>query len=156
MNDDDLTLNAEDSIIDISQYGNSNTMAASSLTDTITIAGSSMSNIGTITLPSYSTTLGTGTSSYTFNSTGYISTTNGSYSPAVDISDKGIDLKGNSDIKIGNRSLKDFMQTMEERLAILVPDPEKLEKFEALKKAYDHYKTMEALCFPKDKEEGSK
>ena len=36
---------------------------------------------------------------------------------------------------------------MEQRLAILVPDPTKLEKFEALKKAYEHYKTMESLCF---------
>ena len=45
---------------------------------------------------------------------------------------------------------------MEQRLSILVPDPEKLEKFEALKKAYEHYKTMEALCFPNDKEEKEK
>ena len=38
------------------------------------------------------------------------------------------------------------MTKMEERLAILVPDPVKMEKFEALKKAYDHYKLMEKLC----------
>jgi hypothetical protein len=38
------------------------------------------------------------------------------------------------------------MDKMEERLAILVPDPAKLEKFEALKKAYEHYKLMEKLC----------
>ena len=44
------------------------------------------------------------------------------------------------------------MTKMEQRLAILVPDPEKLEKFEALKKAYEHYKTMEALCFPDEKD----
>ena len=50
------------------------------------------------------------------------------------------------DIKIGDRSLKEFMTKMEDRLAILVPDPEKLEKFEALKRAYEHYKTMERLC----------
>ena len=50
------------------------------------------------------------------------------------------------DIKIGNRSLKTFMDTMEKRLAILQPDPAKLEKFEALKKAYEHYKHLESLC----------
>jgi hypothetical protein len=50
------------------------------------------------------------------------------------------------DIKIGNRSLKTFMDTMEKRLAILQPDPAKLEKFEALQKAYEHYKHLERLC----------
>jgi hypothetical protein len=34
---------------------------------------------------------------------------------------------------------------IEERLTILVPDPEKLEKYEALKRAYDDYKLLEKL-----------
>jgi hypothetical protein len=34
-----------------------------------------------------------------------------------------------------------------------VPDPAKLERFEALKKAYEHYKTMESLCFPEKEQE---
>ena len=50
------------------------------------------------------------------------------------------------DIKIGGRSLKTFMDTMEKRMAILQPDPAKLEKFEALKKAYEHYRHLERLC----------
>ena len=33
-----------------------------------------------------------------------------------------------------------------ERLAILDPDMEKLEKFSALKKAYDNYKLIEQMC----------
>jgi len=49
-------------------------------------------------------------------------------------------------IKIGGRSLKTFMDTMEKRMAILQPDPAKLEKFEALQKAYEHYKHLERLC----------
>jgi hypothetical protein len=57
-----------------------------------------------------------------------------------------LDLDGkDADIIINGRSLKDFMDTMEKRLAILVPDPAKLEKYEALKKAYDHYILMEKL-----------
>ena len=57
-----------------------------------------------------------------------------------------LELDGNdADIIINGRSLKDFMDTMEKRLAILVPDPAKLEKYEALKKAYDHYILMEKL-----------
>jgi len=51
-----------------------------------------------------------------------------------------------ADILIKGRSLKEFMEKMESRLAILVPDPAKLAHFEALKRAYDHYKTLEALC----------
>ena len=50
-----------------------------------------------------------------------------------------------ADIKINGKSLRDFMDTMEKRLAILVPDPAKLEKYEALKKAYNHYILMEKL-----------
>jgi hypothetical protein len=38
------------------------------------------------------------------------------------------------------------METMEKRLAILQPDPKKLKKFQALQKAYEHYKLLEALC----------
>jgi hypothetical protein len=39
-----------------------------------------------------------------------------------------------------------MLTTIEKRLAILTPDPAKLEHFEALQKAYQHYKTLEALC----------
>jgi hypothetical protein len=58
-----------------------------------------------------------------------------------------------TDISIDGKSLKTFMNKMEERLAILIPDPSKLEKFEALKKAYEHYKLMEKLCQELPKEE---
>jgi len=51
-----------------------------------------------------------------------------------------------ADVIIGTRSLKTFMEKVEDRLAILQPDPEKLEKFAALKAAYEHYKLLEALC----------
>ena len=49
------------------------------------------------------------------------------------------------DIKWKGRSLGDLISQIENRLAILVPDPDKLEKYEALKKAYDHYKLLEKL-----------
>jgi hypothetical protein len=51
-----------------------------------------------------------------------------------------------ADVVINGKSLSEFMTKMEDRLAILVPELEKLEKFAALKKAYDHYKLMEKLC----------
>jgi hypothetical protein len=59
---------------------------------------------------------------------------------------KGIEIEDGADIKIGERSLSEFMDRVESRLAILQPKPELLEKFEALQKAYDQYKLLEALC----------
>ena len=57
-------------------------------------------------------------------------------------------------VKINGQDLGEFMETISKRLAILVPDPAKLEHFEALKKAYNHYKTLEALCeLPKEEKE---
>lgn len=38
------------------------------------------------------------------------------------------------------------LNLIEERLAILTPDLVKLEKFAALKQAYDNYKLLETLC----------
>jgi hypothetical protein len=50
------------------------------------------------------------------------------------------------DIILDGVSMKDTMAKITERLAILVPDPAKLEKFAALKAAYEHYKLLEKLC----------
>jgi hypothetical protein len=127
--------------------------------DTITL--DDLTNMSsTITLPSSSVyTINTGGGGgggsggiYTTNTTGAGYTWSQSYAPTVNITNDGVEVKEGGDIKIGNRSMKEFMTKMEERLAILVPDPERLEKFEALKKAYEHYKTMEALCFPDEKD----
>lgn len=57
-------------------------------------------------------------------------------------------------VKVNGQDLGEFMETISKRLAILVPDPAKLEHFEALKKAYDHYKMLEKLCeLPKEEKE---
>lgn len=63
--------------------------------------------------------------------------------PSLDVSG---DANFSGDIKWKGRSLGDMLETIESRLAILTPDPAKLEHFEALQKAYQHYKTLEALC----------
>lgn len=49
------------------------------------------------------------------------------------------------DVKIKGVSIAKMLEQIQDRLAILVPDPKKLEKYEALKKAYNHYKLMEKL-----------
>ena len=120
--------------------------------DTITIDTSTMYSANTITLPSSSFTIGSASSSnyYTTGTSGY---TINNTSPSVNITSDGIDMAAGTDIKVDGKSLKEFMNKMEERLAILVPDPKKLEQFAALKKAYEHYKLMEKLCQEPPKEE---
>ena len=126
--------------------------------DTITIDASNMYGSNTITLPS-TTISGSGSAGYTIGSasSNYYTTGTGTYnwntSPGVNISSDGIDMAAGTDIKVDGKSLKEFMSKMEERLAILVPDPKKLEQFAALKKAYEHYKLMEQLCQEPPKED---
>ena len=68
----------------------------------------------------------------------------------VNITNNGINLPEDGDIRIGNRSIKQLLETIEQRLSILVPDPKKLQQYEALKQAYEHYRTLEALCIDLD------
>lgn len=49
-------------------------------------------------------------------------------------------------IQLNNTDLGLVLNQILDRLKILVPDPELLEKHEALAQAYEHYKTLEALC----------
>ncbi len=137
-------------------YGADSAYTISGGTDTITIDTSTMNSMyssGSITLPT--TTIGNLNGGY------YVSTGTGSNytwgptttTPSVNITSNGIDMASGTDIKVDGKSLKNFMDKMEERLAILIPDPSKLEKFEALKKAYEHYKLMESLCQEQPKEE---
>ncbi len=117
-------------------------------TDTITLDPTMWT--GSITAPStYTTSIGATGGTFSIGSAGGYYTTKNN----VNITGDGIDMAAGTDIKIDGRSLKNFMDKMEERLAILVPDPAKLEKFEALKKAYEHYKLMEKLCQELPKEE---
>lgn len=61
----------------------------------------------------------------------------------------GMEVKGTlsaDEINIDGVSLKETLAGIQARLAILVPDPVMLEKYEALRNAYNTYKTLEALC----------
>lgn len=151
--DNDIVIDLGDSVY----TGESYTLSSSGI-DTITIDPLWNNMATSITIPTSSTTSTTsftggnysisGSNGYTWSNSGLgISNTNAN----VVITQGGMEIK-DGDIKIGERSLTKFMEQMEQRLSILVPDPEKLEQFEALKKAYEHYKTMEALCFPDKKD----
>jgi hypothetical protein len=54
------------------------------------------------------------------------------------------------DLNVSGISVKDFMEEVSARLAILQPNEELHEKYPALKDAYDHYKTIEALIHQTD------
>lgn len=81
------------------------------------------------TSPPYTVTNATSTSTITIDPT---------------INDGDIEVSG--DIKVNGKSLKDFMEKVSDRLSILTPDPKLLEKYDALKEAYEHYKILEKLC----------
>lgn len=64
--------------------------------------------------------------------------------------DSSLSVKGDAefegDVKIQGHSILHLLKKIEDRLAVLQePSPERLEKFAALKKAYEHYKTLERL-----------
>lgn len=93
---------------------------------------------------SYLTSNGsTGNTVWTTNNTSPWSI--GSISPSPGLKVSG-DAEFEGKVMINGRNISEFMETISKRLAILVPDPDKLAHFESLKKAYEHYKTLEALC----------
>ena len=168
MSNDKDSITFDDIEIDLSDYGAAQASTMIDTLDTITLTGSDQySNINTITLPSSTFTYGGATvggittinninanSQWTTGTSGYTINSNYGVSPStVNISTTGIEMAAGTDIKVDGKSLKEFMNKMEERLAILVPDPKKLEQFAALKKAYEHYKLMESLCQEQPKEE---
>ena len=56
-----------------------------------------------------------------------------------------------ADIFVQGKSMKAWMEKVEQRLSILEPKPELLAKYESLQQAYDHYKTLESLLYDDQK-----
>jgi len=136
------------------------TISYSGGVDTITLDSSTMYSGNTITLPTTTITNG----GYTIGSTGssgqfYTSTGTGHYnwnnvtttSPSVNISSDGIDMAPGTDITVGGKSLKEFMNKMEERLAILHPNPALEDRWEQLKELRRQYVEMEKDLLEKEK-----
>lgn len=63
-------------------------------------------------------------------------------------------VSGNADfagrVKIQGQDISEILEKINQRLAILTPDPKLLDKYTALREAYDHYRTLEALCVESD------
>lgn len=125
-----------------------NTLDSGNTIDTITlntgydsIGSMDMASYTTYTLPSTTATSSYTVSNGTWNTMPYITSTGSS---------NGISVSGDADItgslRVGGKDVAKSLEAIERRLAILVPDPKKLEQYEALQKAYKHYKMLEALC----------
>ena len=69
----------------------------------------------------------------------------------------GLQVSGDADIKgnltVQGANVTEILTKIQDRLAILVPDPELLAKYQALREAYEHYRTLEALCVNTDSKE---
>lgn len=78
------------------------------------------------------------------NSPNTYSISNTQYQPNIQITGANPTILTDKN-KISLDELAEMMKIMRERLLIIVPDFEKHEKYEALKKAYDHYKLIEAM-----------
>lgn len=125
------------------------------LTDTITIdISDNMSSNYIYTSPS---NLNYGNVTINTSNSGFNGTWGAVGSSIINGNHSGLHVTTNAqfdgDVKIKGVSVLETLQKIEKRLAILRPDPEKLEHFEALRKAYEHYKTLEALCELPTKEE---
>ena len=87
-------------------------------------------------------TSGTNGSNWTTAANPYV-TVGASGSSALKVSGDA-DIQGN--LKVNGVDIGTMLAKIQDRLAILVPDPARLDKYEALRQAYEHYKILEALC----------
>lgn len=108
--------------------------------------------IGSNTLPSGNITISNTTGNYQWStlSPTFYTTAGANGTSGLHVS---TDATFEGDIKWKGKSLGEMIEKIHDRLAILTPDMEKLEHFAALKKAYDNYKMLEALCEVPKKEE---
>ena len=117
-------------------------LASSVTTDTITWGTGTTSQLGYGAISGGGTgyTYTTGTTSSPWIATG----TN----PAMVVSQSGsIDIQGqNADIKINGKSMKTWMEAVEERLNILTPNPELEKDWDDLRRLGQRYRALERKC----------
>jgi hypothetical protein len=99
-------------------------------------------NTSTITIPAQGGGVGTYLSSGTTSGPMWTSTTTQNANIKVTGNNPTIHTDKNS---INLDEVADLVKILKERLLVIIPDFEKHEKYAALKKAYDHYKLIEAM-----------
>ena len=115
------------------------------------------STTGTV-VPGYGAAIGGGTG-YTYTTTGtgtspWIVGNGGTgATPALNVQQGGtIELQGeNADIKMNGKSMKAWMEKVEERLNILTPNPELEKDWDDLRRLGQRYRALEKKCKEKAK-----
>jgi hypothetical protein len=136
--DDLITISLpSDTTLDLGGYRAAQSTYNIGSIDTITLDSSSYITTGTGGALNWSANYG----DYNIYNTG----------PGVNISNDGITMKPEADLKIGDRSLKDFMDRVEDRLAILHPNEALEDKWEELKNLRRQYEALEKDILEKEK-----
>jgi hypothetical protein len=111
----------------------------------VAISGSTMSTTGINVSPVWTTAnAGQNWTTTTNNTIGGYSLAN--TSSTVHINTDGLTMAEGSDIKIGTKSLKTWMEKVEERLNILTPNPELEKEWDQLRKLGERYRKLEKKC----------
>jgi len=141
-----------------------NHLTSSITTDTITWSDPSYGAVPNVTIDNsglYSTI--TAGSNTMIGGTGYTYTTNttspwiangaAGSNPAMVVNQSGsIEIKGeDADIKINGKSMKTWMEAVEERLNILTPNPELEKDWDDLRRLGERYRALERKCKEKAK-----
>ena len=140
MDNDDITITggSGDVVLDLGGYAAQPTYNIDTITlDTNNFSTSSITTANTLT---WSQPYDNYTISNTWNN-----------DPRVNINNDGLSMKDDCDLKIGDRSLKDFMDKVEDQLAILRPAPELEEKWDQLKDLRRQYETLKQDILEKEK-----
>jgi len=124
------------------------TSIGSSMSDTITLDNTLWSS-GSITLPYTTTTVPNG--GYTIASGAGTYNWNNTTPTTVQINTDGLTMAEGTDITIGGKSLTKAIEQIEERLAILHPNPALEERWDQLKELRKQYMEMERDLLEKDK-----
>ena len=137
--DTTVTLDSDPLYVSVPGYGAAQGVyTIDTAVDTITL--------GNVDWASMNNTLTTGGNTLTWNDS-----YNTWADPNVNISTSGVEIKEGADLKIGERSLKDFMDKVEDQLAILRPAPELEEKWDKLKELRRQYEECKQDILEKEK-----
>jgi hypothetical protein len=136
--DTPVTLDSDTSYVSVPGYGAAQGVYTIDTSDTITL--------GNVDWNSMNTTLTTGGDTLTWSDS-----YNTWADPNVNIGKDGVEIKGGADLKIGDRSMKEFMDKVEDQLAILRPAPELEEKWDKLKELRRQYEECKQDILEKEK-----
>ena len=122
---------------------------SSMTTDTITWTTAADCITTGTSQPNYSASIvGSPSYTYTTNTTSPWIATGTNISPTMQVNQSGtIEIKGeDADIKINGKSMKIWMEAVEERLNILTPNPELEKEWDDLRRLGQRYRALERKC----------